>query len=242
MKKIILLCYFFSCFAHPVQGQSVYQLSTNKELPLLISGSLGLGLGVLLKRQKSVLYQQEISRFQPSQVWIGDRFATQFWSPKAQQASDVFLYAAPFSALGLMLDDDIRADKWRVGLVVLETHLVNAALTMLVKETVQRKRPYMYHNYASLAKKMEKDATSSFYSGHTSVVAASLFSTAQIYSDYKPNGAMLPLVWGTAIVIPAITGYLRVRGGKHFLTDVIVGYLAGAAVGILIPRLHRINN
>jgi len=48
-----------------------------------------------------------------------------------------------------------------------------------------------------------------------------------------------PIVWTAAATIPAITGYLRVRGGRHFPTDVIGGYIVGAAVGCLVPHLHR---
>ena len=40
-------------------------------------------------------------------------------------------------------------------------------------------------------------------------------------------------------MIPAITGYLRVKAGKHYPTDTIAGYLLGATAGILIPQLHK---
>jgi membrane-associated phospholipid phosphatase len=29
------------------------------------------------------------------------------------------------------------------------------------------------------------------------------------------------------------------EAGKHFLTDVIVGYTIGATVGVLVPQLHK---
>ena len=45
-----------------------------------------------------------------------------------------------------------------------------------------------------------------------------------------------------AAVVPAITAYLRVKGGKHFYTDVITGYLVGAAVGLIVPELHKTDN
>ncbi|MBT8218659.1 MAG: phosphatase PAP2 family protein, partial [Bacteroidia bacterium] len=47
-----------------------------------------------------------------------------------------------------------------------------------------------------------------------------------------------PVVWTTAIAVPALTGLLRTRAGKHFYTDVIVGFVVGAAVGYLIPEIH----
>ncbi|MBN8679589.1 MAG: hypothetical protein J0M29_15270 [Chitinophagales bacterium] len=42
-----------------------------------------------------------------------------------------------------------------------------------------------------------------------------------------------------ASAIPAITGFLRMRAGQHFFTDVAVGYSIGATIGYLIPVLHR---
>jgi membrane-associated phospholipid phosphatase len=35
---------------------------------------------------------------------------------------------------------------------------------------------------------------------------------------------------------------LRYGGGKHFFSDIIVGYAVGAAIGILVPQLHKVNN
>jgi membrane-associated phospholipid phosphatase len=37
----------------------------------------------------------------------------------------------------------------------------------------------------------------------------------------------------------AFVSYERVRAGMHFPSDVVAGSLAGAAVGVLLPHLHR---
>ena len=42
-----------------------------------------------------------------------------------------------------------------------------------------------------------------------------------------------------AAALPALTGYLRIRAGRHYPSDVLVGYLVGGAVGYLIPTLHK---
>jgi membrane-associated phospholipid phosphatase len=46
-------------------------------------------------------------------------------------------------------------------------------------------------------------------------------------------------VWGAAAIIPAVVAYFRIKAGKHFLTDNLVGYAVGATVGVLVPRLHQ---
>ena len=40
-------------------------------------------------------------------------------------------------------------------------------------------------------------------------------------------------------VLTAFVSYERVRSGEHFPTDVIMGSLAGAAIGVLVPHFHR---
>ena len=81
-----------------------------------------------------------------------------------------------------------------------------------------------------------------FFSGHTSSSAYFSFFTAKVFADTHPNSKWKPVVWGSAIALPAMTGYLRYKAGKHFPTDVIVGYGVGAAFGILIPELYKNKN
>ena len=45
-----------------------------------------------------------------------------------------------------------------------------------------------------------------------------------------------------AAAVPAVVAYFRIRAGKHFLTDNLVGYAVGATVGVLVPRLHRVTS
>ena len=46
-------------------------------------------------------------------------------------------------------------------------------------------------------------------------------------------------LWSGAVLIPATAAYLRVQSGKHFPTDVMAGYAVGAAIGWLVPHLHK---
>lgn len=32
---------------------------------------------------------------------------------------------------------------------------------------------------------------------------------------------------------------MRIRSGRHYVTDVVTGYAVGAVTGLLIPRMHR---
>ncbi|GMT49983.1 MAG: hypothetical protein IEMM0008_1522 [bacterium] len=46
-------------------------------------------------------------------------------------------------------------------------------------------------------------------------------------------------IWSFSAAIPITTGYLRVKGGRHFPTDVITGVAFGSFIGWLIPELHK---
>jgi membrane-associated phospholipid phosphatase len=39
-----------------------------------------------------------------------------------------------------------------------------------------------------------------------------------------------------------VTGLSRINTHNHFPTDAIVGYIVGAAIGYLIPELHKYEN
>jgi len=78
-----------------------------------------------------------------------------------------------------------------------------------------------------------------YNSGHASTTAAFSFFTAQVLTDLHPNWKNKYIIWATAASIPAAISFLRMRAGKHFATDVITGYLAGATIGYLVPMLHR---
>ena len=122
---------------------------------------------------------------------------------------------------------------------MLETLLINTALTDFTKVTFKRTRPFVYNEFVEINKKLTRRARNAYFSGHTSTVASMYFLTAKMYSDYYPDSKMKPFVWSAAVLIPATTGLLRVKAGKHYFTDVLTGFLVGAAVGYLVPEIHK---
>jgi membrane-associated phospholipid phosphatase len=92
-----------------------------------------------------------------------------------------------------------------------------------------------------LEERLHKYAENSFFAGHTAATASVAFFTAKVFHDLHPGSPWRPVVWGAAAAVPATVGYLRLRAGKHFLSDNIVGYAVGATIGILVPELHKRN-
>jgi hypothetical protein len=220
------------------QRKSVYKFRFGVDIPIgLITLGTG-GTGLILHKKKLPLTADQVAMLQPSSVNKFDRNAIYQHSRAAAITSDVFQYTAMASPAFLFIDKDIRRDWKTVMPIWMETFALTSALTIFTKEIVHRNRPYVYSDYYN-GNKFSKDATSSFFSGHTSITAASTYFIAMVYSDYHPHSRWKPLVWTGAAILPALTGLTRYKAGKHYWTDVITGYAVGALVGTLTPYLHR---
>ena len=220
-------------------GESPYQLSWKKDGGLVALAGISSGLGVHLRTNLTELSAADLETLNPNQINNFDRFATKFYSPNADKASDVFwagTHAFPFL---FFANKKSRKDFGKIAALYGETFFITTGITLLIKTTTKRNRPFVYNPDAPLAKKTTRNARTAFLSGHTSISAANSFFAAKVFSDYYPESKWKPVVWTTAAVIPAITGYLRIRAGKHFPTDTIAGYALGAGVGVLIPHLHK---
>jgi membrane-associated phospholipid phosphatase len=243
MKKIILFLtasiMLFNGFSQDsLKRQSIYKYRLGVDIPI---GLITLGTGatsLILHKKKKPLTLGELSNLQATDVNKFDRYAIYQHSKPSAIASDVFQYTAMVSPALLFIDKDIRKD-WNTVLPIwMETFAITSTLTMFTKELAKRNRPYVYSDYDN-GNKYSKDARSSFWSGHTSITAASTYFIAMVYADYHPHSRWKPLMWTGAAILPALTGLTRVKAGKHYWTDVITGYAVGALVGTLTPFLHR---
>lgn len=248
-RLILLLSFLFLAYSlnADLQAQETrysYNTSFKLDIPLTVGSGLLWMYSNRLHNRKDVFTEDQLETLDLEGVSKFDRVSCSNWSLAAHQGSNVFLFSSPVYPFLTLLNSNVRnsGDAFpTIGLLTFETLALNNALTGLTKEIFKRRRPLLYNPQCPLDMKLSRNATSSFISGHTSNVAAMSFLTAQIYTDLNPNGKNKGLVWGTAAAIPALTAYLRVRAGRHFPTDVMVGYLVGAAVGILVPRLHRVE-
>lgn len=220
-------------------AQSPYRLTTGREAAW-IGGSAALwGGSKWLSRSVRPLTPVQIAALNAEQVPRFDRYSLHHFSMRARRGSDVLLYAAPVLPVLLALDPDVRTSTPAYGVLCVESVAVTTALTSLVKNTARRTRPFVYQAEAPLSMKTQKDARESFFSGHTSTVAAFAFSTAKIWSDHHPSSRGRTWVWVGAAALPLTTGFLRMKAGRHFPTDVLAGFAVGALCGWAVPQLHR---
>jgi membrane-associated phospholipid phosphatase len=218
---------------------SPYALSWKLDAPMA-GTSIGLHTSyLLLKRRLNPLSEAQILALRREDVWAFDRSPTYNWSPTAAHVSDGLMFFAMASPALLLLDGNIRRDAGKVSVMGLQVFALNTGITNLTKILVHRTRPFVYNPNAPMDYKTRADARLAFFSGHTSVTSSMSFFTAKVFHDYNPNSRARPYIWASAALVPAVTGFLRWRAGKHFITDILVGYAVGAVVGILVPELHR---
>lgn len=242
MNKILsLIMFVLFTISINAQTKSPYQLNLGTDITLPTVSIAMIGTAFLLERKRSALSVESLNSLDRNSIRIFDRNATYNWNTNAAKWSDGLMLGTSVLPLMFLIDKRSRNDYGKVATIYTEIFLLNTALTNLTKELVQRKRPYVYNPNAPLKKKLSKDATHSFFSGHVSFTASMSFGFAQMYSAYNPNSKALPAVWFASSVLPLAVGILRNRAGKHFWTDIIVGYVVGASVGLIVPQLHKAN-
>jgi len=163
-------------------------------------------------------------------------------SDAADAASDVLVGAALVAPLLLDALDVSRSGAswqgyWEDMVVVAEALLANGAINEVVKAAASRPRPRI-HDLPAGADLSNADDYTSFYSAHTSNTFAVGMAYAFTYAHRHPDDPMRWALYGGAVAVGAGVGALRVAAGAHFPSDVIVGGLAGAAVGTIVPWMH----
>lgn len=218
--------------------EGAYQLSNSREIPLLATGAAGVTASILLRNKREPLSLEDIGTLNVDDILAIDGRAGNY-GEGATTTSDVLVISSFATPLALLAFDETRSDAGTLGLILLETVMLNEALTGITKALIKRPRPYTYNRNAPEAVRTSRENTFSFFSGHTSHSAAVSFFTAKTISDYVDRPGVRAVAWTGAFLLPAATGVFRYKAGKHFPSDVIVGYLVGATVGFVVPHIHK---
>lgn len=246
--RIIFSFVLFIVFALHLSAQYPYRLSKGVEGPAILSGTVLYTTSFFLNRKApstTLEYLEKMDPLKPNFIDRLDRKILQRVDWKAHRTSNVFLYGsnAVLALAPLLAGERSRAKMPTTYFIFMEGLLVNGALTNMFKVLFKRPRPYAFSKVppGMISERilLQKNTFRSFFSGHTSVVACNSFMAAKMLTDFYPESKAKPIIWTTATLLPAITGYLRVKAGKHFITDVLTGLAVGATVGWLIPELHR---
>jgi membrane-associated phospholipid phosphatase len=176
----------------------------------------------------------------------GIRDALRASNPRtAGHVSHVFAFgAAPLVAAGGALlpaiqDRALRragTDLW----ILANTLVFNTGFNEVFKRAVGRQRPAFHYGVQGETEASDNPAEEnrSFFSLDTSFAfsAAACGTTLAYLHGYE----IAPWILGGGAAFATTAGVLRIAADMHWATDVIVGALAGTAVGVSVPlALHR---
>lgn len=219
-----------------------YGLSLARDLPLVA------GLSIMKYHSGSLLAEtREDNRWNPGlrkgSIPLYDRWVVGNYSPALSSLSSVVAGAELILPIGAnLIDTYYEPSAWNgmvVDAVVLQEALVlSGALSSYAKSARVHSTPIAYDESVPESEKRAPQNASSFFSNHT----ASAFTTA-VYSAYTyqlrhPDSPLVPWAWGGSLAMASGVGAMRIMAGKHFLSDVVAGAVAGAMCGYLLPRLH----
>jgi membrane-associated phospholipid phosphatase len=200
----------------------------------IVGGSFAIGLvSQLIPLRSTELWGTELASF--------DDQVRGTFSPRASHLSDGLLaasLAAPVFYLMGSTIDDADGDKL---MVYGETIAINTLIAGVTKRLVQRPRPYVYSSDPAVRRYQRDqgdDAFLSFYSGHAALSFGAAVTGAYLLGASGENRTARALAWGGGLLVASATSNLRVRAGKHFYSDVLIGGLVGISVGYLVPALH----
>jgi membrane-associated phospholipid phosphatase len=221
----------------------IYNFNYWYDIPSVVVGIAFNAYGQQYLRGLPLLDSSDYINFTPGDINGFDRSATEqdpAYANEAHSLSDIALRVVPVLPFALGFDKEIRKDALNLTLLYLQMHSYNTSLYLISAMSIRRNRPFLYNPDEIYERKSGPKSTDSFYSGHVSVVTASSFFMAKVFLDYHPEHKNRRWLFYSLATLPSIyTGYFRYRAGKHFPTDLIVGYAIGAAVGILTPELHK---
>lgn len=225
------------CATLIASAQWSHDLRLGRELSIT---GVGIGLHGIGLLQSAGSHTRLVLPADPLSVNAFDRIATRQWDQDAHHASNVLFAVSAVGALSAAVLTR-NGDRTLMPVAIMaETVLISSGLTNVVKELVARPRPFVYNTGAPDHLKDTDAAYVSFWSGHTANTSALTFSCAALVQESDASRGVKTATWIGAAVIPAAMGFLRVKAGRHFPTDVLVGYVVGAGIGFGIPYLHRV--
>lgn len=216
---------------------------------ILTVGLWRLGLPMLLGLLLVVLLQPRLiqprcveqpSVCDPARLPVWDRWSLERQERWAVVADEVLQWSTTALAIVAPLALQAAPAPRLVGLagdwlLLAETAAWNWAATELAQLLVQRPRPPLFNREVNTKPLDRRSQYTSFWSGHTSYVAA--MGTALVLLARRRGHTRAVLALGAfGLSATVATGGFRILEGRHFLLDVLAGALAGCMVALWVAR------
>ena len=235
-KKLSILLGFL-ILNYSLSAQYIYRYRPFLDPTIAVGNGLIFTASIIAQKQVKPLEDKVIFGLNINDVNRIDRVACAQWSPNAAKVSDGLALSAGLMYSYFLFHPETRKESINIGGVAFQSLLLSQSLSNAFKLTC-RNRPYLYNQSVRIEEKRKADARMSFFSAHTSTVSSLCFSFAFAHNVYHPKSNQTG-IWIGAITIPAIEGFLRVKAGKHYPSDVITGYLIGLGSSFIMHYLHK---
>ncbi len=173
----------------------------------------------------------------------GDDLVELNFSDSAAALSDKVLLTTVLLPVATQMSVGFDTSMGNATLVYAEAHSLNLALTVATKLIARRPRPYTRSESPRIVEfkaGQGSDAYVSFFSGHASASFTAASAGSVLYSMRTDDLWARHTVWTVEFLLAGMTAQLRVRAGRHYRSDIWVGSLVGAGIGVLVPALHEL--
>ena len=222
-------------------NRSPFQVDLSVDLPVIVTGVVLTNAPALM----DIHIHRNMQNLDPARLNRVDRVVLGNWDKEADSASDVLRTTTQFLPFVLNLVDvlgsgagDGLSGYAKDTVILLEVIAVKNVLTTLSKYIIRRPRPYAYDSRLKDARRNELNASLSFYSGHTSYSFCMASAYSYLFARRHPDSPLVIPVWIGTHALASTTAVLRVKAGRHFWSDVVVGAAVGSAIGLVVPWLH----
>lgn len=140
-----------------------------------------------------------------------------------------FLGTVRFGAILLGILFWMKKETRPITVILISAVLLSGGLTWIVKELVDRPRPYIELGLTAADMLILTDPTVSFPSGHTTTA----FATASVVSYYVRRWAV------PALILACVMGLSRMYLLVHYPSDVLAGALIGILSAAFVIYLYR---
>ena len=166
------------------------------------------------------------------------------FSQAAAGMSDRLLMLSVLAPLFFQMGAGFDTAMGNATLIYGEAHAANLFVTVATKLAARRPRPYTHSpdpRIQEFADLQGGDAYVSFFSGHSSASFTAATAGSLLFSARSDDLYARHTLWGLDFLLAGITAQMRVRGGRHYRTDIWTGSAVGIGVGVLVPWLHDVD-
>lgn len=166
------------------------------------------------------------------------------FSASAAGMSDRLLMLAVATPVFVQMSSGFDTSMGNATLIYAEAHSLNLFVTATTKLIARRPRPYTHSPDPRIQEFSDSeggDAYVSFFSGHSSASFTAATAGSLLYAARTDEPYARHVLWGFEFLMAGMTAQLRVRGGRHYRTDIWTGMAVGVGVGVLVPWLHDVD-